>query len=86
MQAKTINNTYISEEIMQGDPLTIENIIKVELANQLLKMNGNDYENVCNNMRMYADVIELLEEHINDDFITLKYNPMGNWYIESEAE
>lgn len=81
-----MNNTIMNDEIMQGKPLEIERQLQLEMANQILKMSGNDYENVCDNMRIYADVFELLEEHINDDFITLKYNTMGNWYVEDEEK
>lgn len=76
----------INDEIIQGDPLTIEKELKREISNQILEFDGNDYENVCYNMRLIADIFEILEEHINDDFITLKYNPMGSWYLESEME
>lgn len=77
-----MTNLIINDEIIQGQPLAIEKHIKMELANQILQMSGNDYENVTNNMRMVADIFEILEEHINDNFITLKYNPMGSWYLE----
>lgn len=76
----------INEELMQGQPYTIERMLLPILANQILTMNGNNYEDVVENMRQYADVIEILEEHINDDFITLRYNPMGAWYISEEDE
>lgn len=81
-----MNNVIITEDIMQGKPLAIERELQRETAEQILTMSGNNYENVCENMRVIADVIELLEEHINEDFITLRYNPMGSWYIESESE
>lgn len=79
-----MNNVFISEELISGNPLMIEETLQRKIANQILKMSAKDYENVCNNMRVFADVFELLEEHINDEFITLKYNPMGNWYIEED--
>lgn len=78
------NAVLISDEIMTGRPYNIERELQRELANQILTLNGNNYENVTNNMRQLADVIEILEDHINDDFITLRYNPMGAWYIEEE--
>lgn len=74
----------INEELMQGQPYAIERELQRELTNQILTMNGNNYEDVATNMRQLADVIEILEEHINDEFITLKYNPMGAWYISEE--
>ena len=74
----------INEEIIQGKPLEIERQLQLEITNQILKLNGADYENTCQNMRTVADIIEILEEHINDDFITLRYNPMGAWYLEEE--
>lgn len=76
----------INEELMTGKPYNIERELQRELANQILTLNGNNYENITNNMRELADVIEILEEHINDDFIILKYNPMGAWYVDEEGE
>lgn len=78
------NAVLISDEIMTGRPYNIEREIQRELANQILTLNGNNYEDVTTNMRQLADVIDILEEHINDDFITLRYNPMGAWYISEE--
>ena len=76
----------INEEIMQGQPYTIERMLQPIIANQILTMTGNNAEDVIENMRQYADVFEILEEHINDDFITLRYNQMGAWYISEEDE
>lgn len=81
-----MNNIIITEELIQGNPLAIESTLKVEIANQILKMGANDYENICENMRMTADIFELLEENINKQVITLKYNPMGSWYLDNEEE
>lgn len=77
---------YINEEIMYGSPLCIENALKMEIISQIQGIKGDNYENICFNMRITADIIELLEEHINDEFIVLKYNPMGSWVIENDIE
>ena len=79
-----MKNLIINEEMIQGQPLAIENYLKVEIANQILKMGGNDYENTCDNMRKTAELFEIIEENINKDFITLKYNPMGSWYLQDD--
>ena len=82
-----MENIFISDEIIQGKPLEIERYITTELANQILKLNGSNYENVCNNMRLFADLIEKLEQRISDDeIITVKYNPMDSWYIAEEED
>ena len=81
-----MNNIIINEELIQGNPLAIESYLKVEIANQILKMGASDYEDVCNNMRMTADVFEILEDNINKETVTLRYNPMGSWYLEEETE
>ena len=78
------NAVLISDEIMTGRPYNIERELQRELVNQILTLNGNNYEDVTTNMRQLADVIDILEEHINDEFIVLKYNPMGAWYISEE--
>lgn len=76
----------ITDELIKGDPLTIESILKTEIANQILKMGAFDYENVCFNMRLIADIFEILEDNINKEEITLKYNPMGSWYLDEEDQ
>ena len=81
-----MNNAIINDEIMEGKPLQIEMELQRELASQILTLNGSNYENICNNMRMLADVFELLEEHINEEYIKLKYNPMGSWFLVETQE
>ena len=81
-----MTNILINDEIIQGKPIEIERQLQIEIANQVLTLNGNNYENICDNMRMFADIVEMLEEHINEEFITLKYNPMGSWFIDEELE
>lgn len=81
-----MNNVYISDEVISGTPYMIEVALQRELANQILNMNNNNIENVIDNMRLYADVFEILEKHINDEFITLKFNPMGSWYKCDDEE
>lgn len=75
----------INEDIMQGKPTQIIGHLQMEIVNEILKM-GNNYEDVCANMRMISDVFELLEEHINDEYVTLRYNPMGAWFLEEKEE
>lgn len=77
---------YISSEIIAGQPLTIENEIIRDIIGQLQVLKGDNYEDICFNMRLTADVIEILEEYINDEFIVLTYNPMGAWYKEDDLE
>ena len=83
-----MNKTIIiEEELLQGQPLQLERALIMETVNALQQINGSNYENVCHNLRLIADVIEEIEEHINDETITFKWNPMGSWYrVESEAE
>ena len=80
------SNLIIEEEILQGQPLRLETELKLELIQQLQQMNGNNYENICDNLRLLADVFEEIEDHINDDLITFKWNPMGAWYRVEEEE
>ena len=78
--------TIINDEIMCGEPLYIEAELKREIIAEIQGIVGNNYENVCNNMRLIADIFEILENNINEDFILLKYNPMGTWYKEEDIE
>ena len=75
----------IEEELLQGQPLQLERALIMETVNALQQINGSNYENTCHNLRLVADVIEEIEEHINDEIITFKLDPMGSWYrVESE--
>lgn len=80
------NNIIIDEELLQGEPLRLERALIMETVNALQQINGSNYENTCYNLRLIADVIEEIEEHINDDLITFRYNPMGAWYRVEEGE
>ena len=73
--------TYISEELIKGNPSEILERVTKEMATQIIYMNSDDYENTCCNMRLMADLFEILFEHINDHYVELKYNPMGSWYL-----
>ena len=75
------NQTIINEEIICGRPLCIESDIKREIIKQIQDLGAFNYEDVCFNMRLCADIFEILENNINDEFILLKYNPMGEWEI-----
>ena len=73
--------TYISEELIKGNPSEILEIVKKEMTTQIMHMSSDDYEDTCFNMRLMADLFEILFEHINDYYVELKYNPMGSWYL-----
>lgn len=80
-----MTNVIIEEELLQGEPLRLERALIMETVNALQQINGSNYENTCHNLRLIADVIEEIEDHINDKIITFKYNPMGSWYrVENE--
>lgn len=79
--------TYISEELIKGKPSEILEIVKKEMTTQIVYMSSDDYEDTCCNMRLMADLFEILFEHIEDEYVELKYNPMGSWYfVEDERE
>lgn len=81
-----MKNVIIEDELLQGEPLRLERALIMETVNALQQINGSNYENTCHNLRMIADVIEEIEEHINDEIITFKYNPMGAWYRVEDEE
>ena len=76
--------TFISDEIIHGTPLYIEMELKREIIKQIQDLKYDNYENITNNMILMANIFKILEENINNDFIVLKYNPMGSWYKEDE--
>lgn len=80
------NNVIIEEELLQGEPLRLERALIMETVNALQQINGSNYENTCHNLRLIADVIEEIEDHINDEIITFKWNPMGAWYRVEEGD
>lgn len=78
--------TIINEEIICGTPLYLESELKKEIIEQIQSLGAFNYEDICVNMRLTSDIFEILEENINDDFIVLKYNPMGSWYKERDTK
>ena len=80
-----MTNVIIEEELLQGEPLRLERALIMETVNALQQINGSNYENTCHNLRLIADVIEEIEDHINDKIITFHWNPMGAWYRVEEG-
>ena len=72
--------TIINEDIARGEPLKLESELKREIIARIKELGANNYEDVAENMRQTADILEEIENHINDEFIAFKYNPMGAWY------
>lgn len=76
------NNLLIAtDEEIKGHKSDIQQYIKKEMITQL--QNETDTENLADNLRHAADILELVEDKEEGDTITLKYNPMGQWF---EAE
>lgn len=79
--------TYISEELIKGKPTKLIEEMSKEITTQISSINDSNYENVCDNMKLIAEILEILFEHIEDEHVELKYNPMGSWYfVEDERE
>lgn len=78
------NEIEVNEEMMKGKPEKIEIYVKKEIISQIESLDITNYEDICENMRLYADIIEIIEENKNEKEITLKYNPMGAWYLEEK--
>lgn len=74
-------NLIVTDEVLSGNPSMLEMYLQKELANMILNMDYKTVEETCFKMRLLADVFEILEEHINEEHITFKYNPMGYWYL-----
>lgn len=83
-----MSNVIINEELIQGKPNEIFEEIKNEMIYQIneLTIEESDNEMFNFNLQLFAQIIELIGENKNSEMITLKYNPMGSWYIEEESE
>ena len=76
---------FTSEEEIKGTKEEITSYIIKELQEQL-KGNYTDTENLADNLRHGADILQLIEENNDTDKIILKYNPFGEWYKAEEIE
>ena len=79
-----MTNAIINEELIQGKPKELIEIIKSEMIYQLeeLDIEQSNYEMFAFNLQLFAQIVELIGDNYNKEIITLKYNPMGSWYIE----
>lgn len=79
--------TYISEDLIKGNPSELIRRITHEMATQLTNISCNDYEDTCYNTRLMTEVLEILFENVNNEYVELNYNPMGSWVlIENDEE
>ena len=81
-----MNICEISEDFMEGIPLLLERVLIRKTIKALQDIDHDNYENTCDNLKLIADVIEEIEEHINDKHIRFEYNPMGAWVRVEESE
>jgi hypothetical protein len=84
-----MNTCEINEDFMEGIPILLKRVLirKTIIALQdYIDDNENRLENVGDNLKLIADVIEEIEEHINDKHIKFVYNPMGAWVRVEEKE
>lgn len=78
------NLYYVNDEEIKGRKEDIRQYIIGEIRKQLQE--ETDTENLVDNLRNTADILELIEGNQESDIITLKYNPMGKWYKAEEIE
>lgn len=74
-----MEKVIINENAIKGNPSRILSCLEVDLANNLLKGVNDD---VILKMKQLIDVFETLYDRINDDYISFKWNPMGNWCLD----
>ena len=74
-----MEKVIINEDTIKGNPSRILSCLEVDLANNLLKGVNDD---VILTMKQLIDVFETLYDRINDDYISFKWNNMGNWYLD----
>ncbi len=74
-----MQKTIINEDVIKGNPSRILSCLEVDLANNLLKGVNDD---VILTMKQLIDVFETLYDRINDDYISFKWNNIGNWYLD----
>lgn len=74
-----MEKVIINENVIKGNPSRILSCLEVDLANNLLKGVNDD---IILKMKQLIDVFETLYERINDDYISFKWNPMGNWCLD----
>lgn len=81
-----MKNVIINEELIQGKPKELIEEIKNEMIYQIkeLTIEESNYEMFSFNLELFAQIVQLIGDNKNEEIITLKYNPMGSWYIEEE--
>lgn len=73
--------TYINEDLIKGNPSELIGRITHEMATQLINISCSDYEDVFYTTRLMTEVLEILFENVNNEYVELKYNPMGSWVL-----
>lgn len=85
-----MNTCEINEDFMEGIPILLKRVLirKTIIALEYYRddFKKSIHENIGDNLKLIADVIEEIEEHINDEHIRFVYNPMGAWVRVEEKE
>lgn len=74
------------DEIMRGKPrLLVESLIK-DLSEEILGINENTYKDFCPDIKKISDVIYLLMENIDSDYVEVYYNDKEEFYLVNDRK
>lgn len=81
-----MNKFYVDEEKMCGTPTQLKNYIKKEVKYQMTHLEDIGIEMVSFNLKMSAEILDIINENSDKKLLTLLYNPMGSWFLKEETE
>lgn len=78
-----MNKVIVNDERIEGTPTYVLSRIQIELANYILKLDTRELENASAKLEETAEILKLLEDYLNEDYVLLEKTPMGSWVLKN---
>ena len=78
-----MNKVIVNDEKIEGSTTYVLSRIQIELANYILKLDTRDLESAISKLEETAEILRLLEDYLNEDYVLLEKTPMGSWVFKN---
>lgn len=76
-----MNNLYVDEELIKGYVIDIKTYMIRELK-KYITISEDEIDFSITLVNDVNEVLQVIKDLKNNEFVVLKYHPMGSWYLE----
>lgn len=78
-----MNKVIVNGEKIEGATTYVLSRLQIELANYILKLDTRELESASAKLEETAEILRLLEDYLNEDYVLLEKTSMGSWVLKN---